>query len=299
MRPTASSGIDRLSHHGKLHDECRALTGRAVDANLAGMFLDDTVGHRQSQPCATAVSRLRFVLGGEERIVDAMDMLLRNSCTRIRYLHLYVMAIGGADHQRAACGHCVFGIQEQIEKNLLQLSRVPVNRRQFRLQLGLHLDARGLELMIEQGQRVLYDAIQVHIAEFGARGTREVQQAVNDFRSAEGLARDLVQQAGLLLVAVDLLGQHLRIGRDNSQRSVDLVRDSGCEQAYGGELLRLRELRFQLDPLGNIVHDDQAANDAEVFRDQRSDSDIGYTGVTGGRAQPELVQVAVSYTHLT
>src|ERR1022692_1117691 len=230
MRPTASSGIDRLSQHGKLHDECRALTGRAGHTDLAGMFLDDAVGHRQPQTCATAVSRLGlFALGGEEWIIDAMDMLLRDSCARIRHFHLHVMAIGGADHQRAARGHCVFGIQEQIEKNLLQLSRVPVNRRQLWLQIGLHFDARGLELMIEQGQRVLYDAIQVHIAEFGARGTREVQQTVHDFRSAKGLARDLVQQAGLLLVAVDLLGQHLCVGGDDSQRSVDFVRDSGCE----------------------------------------------------------------------
>src|ERR1700692_2394547 len=105
VRPTATSGIDRLSHHGKLHNECRAATRRAIDANLAGMCLDDAVGHRQSQACAAAVSCLGLVLGGEKRIVNAMNMFLRNSGAGVGHRHLHVMAVGGADHQRATGGH--------------------------------------------------------------------------------------------------------------------------------------------------------------------------------------------------
>ena len=52
--------------------------GRALHADLAGMFLDDAVGHRQSQPGSPGVAGLGLVLGGEEWIVDAMDVFLRN-----------------------------------------------------------------------------------------------------------------------------------------------------------------------------------------------------------------------------
>ena len=140
-------------------------------------------------------------------------------------------------------------------------------------------------------QRVLDDAIQIDVAEFGARSAREVQQAVDDLRSAEGLARDLLQQRRLLVVAMDLLGQHLRIRGDDRQRRVDFVRDARRQQADRRQLLRLRQLRFQLDALGDVVHDDQPPDDAEVFADQRSDGDVGDARVTGCRAQPELVQV--------
>ncbi len=72
-RLTAASGIDCLSNHGKFHDECCALAGLAVDADLAGVFLNDAVGNGKAQPGSAAVPGLGLVLGGEERIVDAME----------------------------------------------------------------------------------------------------------------------------------------------------------------------------------------------------------------------------------
>jgi hypothetical protein len=47
-------------------------------------------------------------------------------------------------------------------------------------------------------------------------------------------------------VAAHLLGEHLRVAGDDGQRRVDLVRDAGGEQADGGELVGLGELRFEL-----------------------------------------------------
>ena len=74
-----ASGTDSLSDQGELHDERGAAAGRAVDANLAGVLLNDSVGHRESQSGAAAVTGLRLVLGGEERIVDAMNVFLRDA----------------------------------------------------------------------------------------------------------------------------------------------------------------------------------------------------------------------------
>src|SRR5271157_2875799 len=293
IRPTAVSGIDRLPQHGKFHRERRTSAGPAVHANLPGVFLNDAVGNGKSQPSTTAVASLRrgLVLGCEKWIVDAVNMFLRDTRARVGNDDLHVVAVIGADHQRATRWHGVFRVEKQVQKHLLQLARVAVDGWQPRLQVRLHLDARGLELVIEQRQRVLDHAVQIDVSKFGARGAREVQQTVDNLGGAEGLARDLLQQRRLLLIPMHLLGEHLRITRDDCQWRVDLMRDARRQQTNGRKLLRLGKLRLQLDPLGDIVHDDQAADDAEVFRDQRRYGDVGYPRVAGGSAQPEFVQV--------
>ena len=43
------------------------------------MLLNDAVGDRQAQSGALALSFARRGLGGEERVVDALDMFLRNA----------------------------------------------------------------------------------------------------------------------------------------------------------------------------------------------------------------------------
>ncbi len=42
-----------------------------------------------------------------------------------------------------------------------------------------------LDLMLDQRQRLLDDPVEIHLAEVGGRGAREVQQAVDDFARAE------------------------------------------------------------------------------------------------------------------
>ena len=43
------------------------------------------------------------------------------------------------------------------------------------------IDLRGLELMLEQRERIANDLVEIGVAEFGGRGAREIQQAVGDF----------------------------------------------------------------------------------------------------------------------
>ena len=47
----------------------------ALHVNLAGVFLDNAVGNRESQPRAAAIAGLRSGLGRKERIVDTLQML--------------------------------------------------------------------------------------------------------------------------------------------------------------------------------------------------------------------------------
>ena len=61
----------------------------------------------------------------------------------------------GGDAQRAAGRHGVLGVQEQIEKDLLQFAGVAQNRRQIRLRAKFPVAPARPELMFQQLQRVL------------------------------------------------------------------------------------------------------------------------------------------------
>ncbi len=152
-------------------------------------------------------------------------------------------------------------------------------------------DLRGLELVLEQRERVANDLVQIGLAELGRRSAREIEQAVGDFSGAEALLRDLVEHRPEARIAAHLLGEHLRVGRDDRQRRVDLVGHAGGEQADGAELVGLRELRFERDALGDVVDQHDAADGDEIAREQRSNGDVGGALLAGARGEPELVEV--------
>src|ERR1035441_9745635 len=101
-RVKMASGIDDLSYHWEFHDEGRALARRTLHVDLACMLLDDPVGHRKPQPGAAAVPGLGLVLGGEERIVDAMNVFLGDATSGVRHRDLDVVSIAGGDGERAS-----------------------------------------------------------------------------------------------------------------------------------------------------------------------------------------------------
>src|SRR5215470_5051093 len=80
---TAASDIDRLSQQREIEVERRALVGSALDANLARMLLDDAVSNRKAKTSAAFLAILGHVLGCKERIVNSLNVLLRNSLAAI------------------------------------------------------------------------------------------------------------------------------------------------------------------------------------------------------------------------
>src|SRR5271169_4448724 len=193
VRLMVASGIDDLSYHREFHGERCALSRRTLYVDLSGVFLNDAVGYRQPQAGAAGMAGLGFGLGGEKRIVDAMNVFLRDAAAGVRHRDADVVPVARGDGERASRGHGVFRVEEQVQEDLLQLSGVAEDRRQVRMQLRHNFDAGGFELVLQQRQRVLNNAIQVDVVELGTRSPREVQQAVDDLRSAERLSRDLVQ----------------------------------------------------------------------------------------------------------
>src|SRR5579871_496559 len=71
----STSDMYRLPQQGELKVECCAGPRSAFNLNLAGMLLDNAVRDRQAQPCPATLTGLGHVLGGEKRIVDALQML--------------------------------------------------------------------------------------------------------------------------------------------------------------------------------------------------------------------------------
>src|SRR5438270_13423933 len=112
---TAASDIYSLPafHHGKLEMEGGTFTRLALHAYLPGMLLNDAVGHGESQAGAAPLplaggSRL----GGEEWIVNALDVLLRDANARVRNHYVHAVSVGGLDFQGAALRHCIFRVQK-------------------------------------------------------------------------------------------------------------------------------------------------------------------------------------------
>src|SRR5262249_6180800 len=288
---TAASDIDGLPDQGKLKVEGGAAASVAFHRDLACVLLDDPVGNGKAETRAPRLALARRGLSGEKGIVDLVDMLRRNAPARIAHAHVHATAIDRRDAQRSPARHGVLGVHEQVEKYLLQLAGIAVNHGQVTVQISFHFDTRSLELMLEQGKRFLNDLVDVNIAELGGTRARKIQQVVNDLRSPERLPRDLVRKVSQLRVAVDMLGEQLGVTGDDCQWRIHFMGNARGQQADRRHLFRLRQLRFQLHTLGDVVYDDQAADHAEFAGYQRSNGHVGNARIAGRGVQPEFVKV--------
>src|SRR5579885_3652483 len=107
-----SGGIHRLPRctgfkPGQFQMEARA-AWIAGDLDGAGMFLNDTVCHRQAQPGALAAG-----LGGEEGIKDPVDILRRDAVAGIGDFHTRAGLLARRAHaERAAALHGIARVEE-------------------------------------------------------------------------------------------------------------------------------------------------------------------------------------------
>src|SRR5512146_791567 len=129
-RETSTSDIDRLSNHWKFHVKLCALSRLALHANLSRVLLDDAVSNREAKARAAAITLLRTVLSREERIVDPVNMFRRDTFAGIAYSDVHGAAVAGRDAKRATFRHRIPRVQEQVQKYLLQLSGITLDRRQ-------------------------------------------------------------------------------------------------------------------------------------------------------------------------
>src|ERR1017187_397798 len=125
-----SSGAHRLPFGGsgslgerQFDAELGAAAGAVGNLDGTTVFLNDSVCHRQPQSGALARG-----LGGEERVVDAVQMLGGDACSAVGHFDMRVRAfLPGADLDRPAGAHGVARVEDQVEKHLLQLAGVAVD----------------------------------------------------------------------------------------------------------------------------------------------------------------------------
>src|SRR5450755_1960441 len=77
----ASSDMNGLPgrYQREIKGECCAFARAALHANIAGVFLDDAVGDRESKASPAILAFRGRSLGSEKRVVDALNVFLGNS----------------------------------------------------------------------------------------------------------------------------------------------------------------------------------------------------------------------------
>ncbi len=176
----------------------------ALDMNLAGVLLNDAVGHGEAQSGTAAVAGPGHGFGGEERIVDALEVLGRDARAGVVHNRFDVPVGERGYAEAAAAGHGILGVQQQVEKHLLQLAWVAVDGGQILVQFEIDEDLRGLELVIEQRECVANDLVEVCIAKLRGRSAGKVEQAIGDLGGAEALLCNLVEHRAKARVALQL-----------------------------------------------------------------------------------------------
>src|ERR1700733_6804844 len=142
---------------GELQLEGSADADFAFDMDLAGVFLHDAVADGEAEPGAFVLSFLGLGLGGEKGIVDAVEVLLLDAITGVLNAdHDATCAVEGCYLERCIGGskHCVFCVQHEVQDHLLQLALVAVDAGEVWVEVGFDSNLRGLELMLQQGDRI-------------------------------------------------------------------------------------------------------------------------------------------------
>src|ERR1700761_4751351 len=97
-------------------------------------------------------------------------MFRRNAGAGICNRHSYMSICFSRNVEGAAAGHGVLGIEKEIEEDLLQLACIAENRRQCRRKFDDCSYLRGLELVLEQRERLADDRVHIRVAELRTAG---------------------------------------------------------------------------------------------------------------------------------
>ena len=115
---------------GERHGEGGPRTFAALDLDMAAVFFDNAVSHRQAQAGAPP-----HLLGGVKGIKDLGEVPRVDAHPGVRHVNDHPLAVGrrvGADLEGAPVQHGLDGVDEQIEKDLLQAFLFAPDGRQVR-----------------------------------------------------------------------------------------------------------------------------------------------------------------------
>ncbi len=262
------------------------------------MSLDDPVDHGQPQP-----RPLARLLGGEEGLEGALAGLLLHAVAIVDDGQRGVLAgcqrreqgalRGGEgldaepDHQLAAVGHGVAGVDAQVHHDLVQLRALPGDVHAG-LDLGEDLDP-GVEDAPDQPDHLLQHLREVHAAPLRTPAPAEGQQLA---REPHGLVQGHLHllQAGLHLRPVVALqpAQVAQVDQQRREQVVEVVGHAAGNLADGLQLLRLQQLLLQ--PVVADEHVDRLIADLDLVAEGQGPRLHGHPVDHGAVAAIQVLQ---------
>ena len=185
------------------------------------------------------------LLGGEEGVEDARQVLGADAAAGVAHGDAHAtcivhrVAVDRLQRQRAAGGHGLHGIDDEVDQHLLQLLQVDLHPA-TRAEALHHPDLGARQMLARQHEAVGERGVHVDVLDVAGELARagELQQLGDDQADASDL---LVDQADLvghrLRRGAELLAQQVEVALDHRGGVADLVRHTGSELADRGELL--------------------------------------------------------------
>ena len=173
--------------------------------------------------------------------------------------------------------HCIAGIQNQVEHNLLQLHSVSHHARKRSRHLRIDRDSALNQIAMDQSQNFDDDVSEPERPRLDIGLLEERPQARDDFSGATVVVRDVfqyllqVRAAGIVPLNHSL--RRARIGEDRGERLIELVRQGAGQLTERGNAAQVRQLALLLMEhvlaalsLGYIANDDDIAGLAPHLR---------------------------------
>ena len=231
-------------------------------------MLDEAIHHGHAEAAAHAE-----LLGREERFEDPGERLRIHAGAVVGHRDPDIFAgldleidggraldllDGTVDHQRAAVGHRILGVEHEVEQRAFELMGVGLDDQVTFGRRGQQRDAAGQratdQLGHAQHQLIDVDGTRIH-----RLLPREGEQALDQFGAATG---GLERRIDVLLdqcAVRQAIAQSRQIAHDDGQHVVEVVGQTAGELPDRLELLRLRQREMGAPLLGDIHRMDVAA----------------------------------------
>src|SRR6516165_9350495 len=207
--------------------------------DLASMLAHNSLADAQSETCA-----FPDILGGKKGVEDAVWTL--DPVAVVAKDHLdQVVQIGRADFDArgaARIAHGIVGIVQNVQKNLLQLVRVPDHQVEILVQVFEYLDTAAMEIIGAQLHGAVQDGVELDRLALRRHGTGEGEQVLHDLFGALRLLQDDAQVLAGALRYIGILEKQIGKAENRGKRVVDLMGDTGNQLAHGHHFLRMDQL---------------------------------------------------------
>ena len=157
--------------------------------------------------------------------------------------------ISQAQAKLAALRHRIHAVVDEIQKDLLEVSRVAVNLRAVARQVHLHLDLPLLQSRGGNQNRLLERAAEVHGFNFQVKLARPGEQLLHGPYNILDLVFDNLNAALRNVIQGFAAREQLHVAGNGIERCADLVGEAGGKLPGHRQALRARQVLLRLEEL--------------------------------------------------